>query len=377
MSEGWTTPGPHAPGPPPAGPPPHPGPPPPPGLPAAPGLPPAAPYGGPPGQAAFPYGQAYGQPWSPPPARGFRAPAGEPRPYPQLLRSPTYRWWRPLVSLGVGVAVTGVIVIGLGIAIAFVDAATGEDVTTPLSEGPVGFLFTNLIIAAAIPVSMAAVTLGFLRPPTFLLSVVLRMRWRWMAVCSAWLVGWALVATGLWFALDGLPSTGGEQAVLLIALCLLTTPLQAAGEEFLVRGWLTQSIGAWFARPVAGAVVAGLVSATVFALLHGTQNAWLFGDRFAFGVIASYLVWRTGGLEAAIALHAISNISAIIPSALEGTLDESLTVTEAPVGTVLVDVVMLLVAAVIVVVLARRRDVERLGPHPEGPGHAPEPVHAR
>jgi len=328
-------------------------------------------------RAAFPYGQAYGQPWSPPPARGFRAPAGEPRPYPQLLRSPTYRWWRPLVSLGVGVAVTGVIVIGLGIAIAFVDAATGEDVTTPLSEGPVGFLFTNLIIAAAIPVSMAAVTLGFLRPPTFLLSVVLRMRWRWMAVCSAWLVGWALVATGLWFALDGLPSTGGEQAVLLIALCLLTTPLQAAGEEFLVRGWLTQSIGAWFARPVAGAVVAGLVSATVFALLHGTQNAWLFGDRFAFGVIASYLVWRTGGLEAAIALHAISNISAIIPSALEGTLDESLTLTEAPVGTVLIDVVMLLVAAVIVVVLARRRGVERLGPLPATPGRVPEPVRAR
>ena len=42
-----------------------------------------------------------------------------------------------------------------------------------------------------------------------------------------------------------------------------------------------RSIGAWFARPGVGAVVAGLVSATVFALLHGPQNAWLFGDRFA------------------------------------------------------------------------------------------------
>jgi hypothetical protein len=89
-------------------------------------------------------------------------------------------------------------------------------------------------------------------------------------------------------------------------------------------------------------------------------------------------VWRTGGLEAAIALHAISNISAIIPSALEGTLDESLTLTEAPVGTVLIDVVMLLVAAVVVVVLARRRNVERLGPQaaPAGPG-TPDPVRAR
>ncbi len=251
-----------------------------------------------------------------------------------------------------------------------------SDVATPLSEGPIGFLFANLLIAAAIPVSMIAVAVGFLRPPTWLLSVVLRIRWRWLAVCSAWLVGWALVATGIWFVLDGLPGTGGEQAVLLIALCLLTTPLQAAGEEFLVRGWLTQSIGAWFARPVVGAVVAGLLSATVFALLHGTQNAWLFGDRFAFGLIASYLVWRTGGLEAAIALHSISNISAIIPAALEGTLDESLTLTEAPVGTVLIDVVMLLVAGVVVVVLARRRNIERQGPPqatPAGPGRRPNP----
>jgi membrane protease YdiL (CAAX protease family) len=227
---------------------------------------------------------------------------------------------------------------------------------------------------------MAAVTVGFLRPPTWLLSVVLRIRWRWLAVCSAWLVGWALVATGIWFVLDGPPGTGGEQAVLLIALCLLTTPLQAAGEEFLVRGWLTQSIAAWFARPVVGAVVAGLLSATVFALLHGSQNAWLFGDRFAFGLIASYLVWRTGGLEAAIVLHSISNISAIIPAALEGTLDESLTLTEAPVGTVLIDLVMLLVAGAVVVVLARRRNIERQGPvpvSPAGPGPAPEPVRAR
>jgi membrane protease YdiL (CAAX protease family) len=254
---------------------------------------------------------------------------------------------------------------GIGIAVGLAELAAGNDAGSfDATTGVSGFVSGNLLLAMAIPVSMAAVTVGFLRPPTWLFSVALRMRWRWLARVSVWLVVWALGGTLLWVVLDGPPSTGGEDAALLIVLCLLTTPLQAAGEEFLMRGWLTQTIGAWFARPVPGAVVAGLASATVFALLHGTQNAWLFGDRFAFGLISSYLVWRTGGLEASIAMHTISNISAIIPSALEGTLDESLTISEAPIGTVAIDVVLLLIAAVIVVRLARRRDLQRLGPPP-------------
>jgi membrane protease YdiL (CAAX protease family) len=288
---------------------------------------------------------------------------GEPRPYHQLLRSPTYRWWRPVVSLAVGVALTFVMVIGAAIVIgAFAAIVGGTASESSLTEGPGGFLAGNLLIAVGTPVAMAAVAVGFLRSPAWLVSVELRPRWDWLARVSVALVVWAVVGSLVWFLLSGWPGTGGDQATLLIVLCLLTTPLQAAGEEFLVRGWITQSVGAWFARPLPGAVVAGLVSATVFALLHGSQNAWLFGDRFVFGLVASYLVWRTGGLEAAVALHAISNISSIIPAALEGSLDDALTLTEAPVGTVALDVVMLLVAASVVVWLARRRDVRRLGP---------------
>ena len=38
-----------------------------------------------------------------------------------------------------------------------------------------------------------------------------------------------------------------------------------------------------------------VVSALVFALLHGTQNLPLFLDRLGFGLLAAVLVWRTGG----------------------------------------------------------------------------------
>jgi membrane protease YdiL (CAAX protease family) len=365
MSEGWTDPGG---GPPERGAPLPPVPPPPPPPPGT-----TYPYGGSYGPAyGQPQGQPYGQTWRPP-ATGFRAPVGEPRPYPQLLRSPSFRWWRPLLSLVTGALTAVAVLLGSVIALGAFAAVTGAQEESFQGAAPAGFALNNLVIAAAIPVTAVAVVLGYLRPPGWLLSVTLRVRWRWLGLVSLWLAGWALVTSAVSFAINGLPGTGGEQALLLVGLCLLTTPLQAAGEEFLVRGWLTQAVGAWFSRAVPGAVVAGLVSATVFAFLHGSQNVWLFGDRFAFGLVASYLVWRTGGLEAAIVLHTISNVAAIIPAALEGTLDDSLTITEAPVGTVVLDVVMLLVAAVIVARLARRRGIERLGP----PSRAAEPVPAR
>ena len=70
---------------------------------------------------------------------------------------------------------------------------------------------------------------------------------------------------------------------------------------------------------------AGAVSATLFALAHGTQDAWLFGDRLAFGLVASWLAWRTGGLEAPIALHVANNLVSLAFTAATGSLEDSLT----------------------------------------------------
>ena len=53
-----------------------------------------------------------------------------------------------------------------------------------------------------------------------------------------------------------------------------------------------------------------LLTAVLFALAHGTQNFPLFFDRFAFGLIAGWLVILVGGLEAGIALHILNNLLA-------------------------------------------------------------------
>jgi hypothetical protein len=59
-----------------------------------------------------------------------------------------------------------------------------------------------------------------------------------------------------------------------------------------------------------------VVSSVVFALLHGTQNLPLFADRLVFALLAGLLVWRTGGLEAAIAAHVINNVFAYLYAGL-------------------------------------------------------------
>ena len=89
-------------------------------------------------------------------------------------------------------------------------------------------------------------------------------------------------------------------------MILLTSPLQAIAEEVFFRGYLLQALGSLVAQPWFGVVV----SAVVFALLHGVQNPPLFAARLAFGLLAGVLVWRTGGLEAGIAAHIVNNVFA-------------------------------------------------------------------
>ncbi len=82
------------------------------------------------------------------------------------------------------------------------------------------------------------------------------------------------------------------------------TPFQAAGEEYLFRGYLTQAFGGLFHR----AWVAVVVPAFLFGLAHGLgQSIPVFFDRFAFGLVAGALVVLTGGLEAGIAMHVLNN----------------------------------------------------------------------
>ena len=281
--------------------------------------------------------------------------------YPRLLRTPRWRWWRPLLgllALGFAVVVFGGVVITL-LAVIVVDGnrrvrrlGRPQDALDP--DTVLGLLANNLILATIIPAAALRRARG--APGAARLAGVGRSagsagacwrgwpRWRWWSCWSSTVsVSWCRAAAGT----DGSTPTTAT-LVGLLAVILLTTPLQAAAEEVGFRGYITQAVSSWFARPVVGILVGGAVSAVCFALAHGVQDPWLFADRLCFGVVASWLAWRTGGLEASVALHTANNLVSLVVSAATGTLSDSLTASSLDWRLAALDVAMMVVFALLV-----------------------------
>jgi hypothetical protein len=151
---------------------------------------------------------------------------------------------------------------------------------------------------------------------------------------------------------------------------LFTTPLQAMGEEYAFRGYAMQAFGALTRRPW----IAIVITATMFALAHGIQNAPLFLDRFAFGLMAGYVVYRTGGLEAGIALHIWNNLVAFSFALLLGDIDDSLNVTEVSWWNIPLTITQNGVYLVLVLLVARAMGLTSRSSPPVVPPPAGAPV---
>lgn len=310
--------------------------------------------------------------WPPPDPRlrpRQQAPHEEPTPYPLLLRTARARVWHPLLGLATVVAVllaSGLVVFGgAAVAVALIDdpsIASRADVDD--LSGPLGLLVGNLMIAALIPATVLAVLLVHGERPGWLNSVTRRLRPRLLlssvglalAVQVAALAAFvALSATGL-----DLELTEGDAAwpgaptfVALVLIIVLTTPVQAAGEEYFFRGYLVQGAGIWTRSPW----IPGIVSSLLFAAAHGPQDPWLFGDRLAFGLIAWGLTLRTGGLEVAIALHAVNNLVVLMLAAATDEIDSSLTATDIAASLALFDIAVLAISGYVLDRNARRLGV--------------------
>jgi membrane protease YdiL (CAAX protease family) len=277
------------------------------------------------------------------------------------MRSRSWRWWRPAVGLLLFVAVYFVAalftLLAGGVSLAL---AGGLDVTTgdPDMSGPGFLLVINLVTAVAIPVVWLAWGAAHRMRIGWSSSVLGRLRWRLFPSY----VGFALLTVGASIALSlGLAVAGGweitgpvESYGWLIVVVLLTTPLQSAAEEYVFRGYLSQAIAGWVRDPHAGAISAALVTAALFSLAHLPPDLLTFLQFFLVGLAASAVVWLTGGLEAAIALHTVNNVVIFL---LAGAIGEDATAaTESQAGATGFDVLVILVAlSVFVALVARSR----------------------
>jgi membrane protease YdiL (CAAX protease family) len=286
----------------------------------------------------------------------------QPREYHEFLVTPRHRWWRPLLALGMGGGLwfIGTVICAFG-AMGW-DLSTGTTTwsdysTTSLKATPALFLANNLGIAAAIPLSGLTLWAVYGQRPRWLSSVVGGFRWRWFGQCFAWLLPLFAVSFGIQVAVQGVEGLSVRPYTwFLIGAILLTTPFQAAGEEYLVRGLAARSIGAWLPR-TAGLAVSTAVTAAVFMAMHGAGDPWLNAFYLCFAVAASLLVWRTGGLEASVALHVVNNLTAMVflPfSDISGMFDRGAGTGD---WSILVQVAILLVGVTLVLRQARRRGI--------------------
>lgn len=246
----------------------------------------------------------------------------QPSSYPQFWRGPRWRFWRPAVAVVLGVIaffLLSAVAFGVGLGI---DVATGRTTMEQFGQDIVGgdlamtpaiFLANNVSLALLVPLAMLLSRWPMGQAGRWLAGVLGRFRWGWLGRCllvmtPLWL---CYVAVTTWLAMGSsdAPELGvNPDTWLLLVGILLTTPLQAAGEEYAFRGVLNRAAGSLFRNRTAALLVGLVFSSLLFMLAHGAGDLWLNIYYFCFGAIACLMTWRTGGLEAAIAMHVVNNV---------------------------------------------------------------------
>ncbi|WP_449276869.1 CPBP family glutamic-type intramembrane protease [Leucobacter sp. GX24907] len=269
----------------------------------------------------------------------------EPLEYHRLYRGvANYRWWRPLLVLVLTLTfylllsvIFGMVVGGLLFLFNSPDQvfALVETLAIPDTQNPLSVLVgLSSVIVTMIPAVWLAMRVSGVRPAKRVLSVALRVRWGLLGRTAGY-AALALIGVNLAVSVTaGLLLSGGDEpipempdidvqaALISMGIVVLLVPLQAAAEEIVFRGALMQALGAWLRSPW----FAILLPAIGFALAHiTTYGFWGMLSVGIMGVVAAWLTWRTGGLEAAIALHVVNNLIAFgaMSTGLGGSTDQN------------------------------------------------------
>ncbi|WP_345470609.1 CPBP family intramembrane metalloprotease [Glutamicibacter ectropisis] len=242
-----------------------------------------------------------------------------------LRRNHDYRWWRPLAFAGTGIGFYFALLIVAMLIIfvaALVNPATWAADTSGATDSmaieaeldmtsPIEFAMTMASLIIMIPAVYLAYLLLGSKPVGLLISVAGKLRWRWFGIAigtSALLfaayfaLNFALSAAGVGEQTDLSPTKVPADPLFFALLVILLTPLQCAAEELVFRGAMMQVIGSWLKHPL----FAILLPVPLFTFGH-LYDVYGLLDVSAFAIAAGYLSWRTGGLEAAMAMHIINN----------------------------------------------------------------------
>lgn len=237
-----------------------------------------------------------------------------------------YGWWTPLLTglLGVAFYAAAIILLGVGFVVVALAVPGAAERLLSLDE-TISFDLTDPTLVAVLLLSIVFMLPAYYfaswivqgRRVGFVSSAAGRLRWGWLLLCTGAAIAVALVLTALSYLLPGEESAAGGGggvapadnpaflATLLVILVLV--PLQATAEEYVFRGYMMQAIGRWLRHPA----FAILLPVPIFVLGHLYDPLGQLSVGI-FAIAAGWLTWRTGGLEAAIALHVVNNLLAFL-----------------------------------------------------------------
>lgn len=202
------------------------------------------------------------------------------------------------------------VVAGLGIGVA-IGVTAGLTHKPPPGVGQtVGLLFALALVIAAGGAVLRTVVRTHRRPWMSLVAPDLRLDWRRLAIGGGVEAALMLGQLSLAHALTGQPWGSISAAQLpLLALIFVLVPFQAASEEILFRGYLTQAFGRIFvSRPLIAVAVAVL-----FGLVHLNSYGPVSVPYFILlSLVYSLVSLRDGRLELTIGAHAAMNLSALV-----------------------------------------------------------------
>lgn len=262
----------------------------------------------------------------------------EPLEYHRLYRgAPKFAWWKPLVVLLLAASIYFAMNIAFSLALMpllvmfdpdYVNDALFLQVAPLLDTQHPWSVVLNLgTVALMIPAVLLAMLALGIRPMGRVWSVAGRIRWSlvWRTTLAAVLAVVVMNGVGILvgivmtdiasqatagvvvtetLAVDR-PDFNVTAAVASFIIVLLLVPFQAAAEEVVFRGLFLQVLGSWMRSPW----LAIALSTVAFAAMH-IYDIWGLLAVGLMGFTAAWVTWKTGGLEAAIAIHVINNIAA-------------------------------------------------------------------
>jgi membrane protease YdiL (CAAX protease family) len=194
------------------------------------------------------------------------------------------------------------------LALGMVALVAASGTLRPGGGGTVSAAVIALAVAAVVVAGLAlvwGVVRSHRRPWRSLITADLRLDWRRLAIgaaVEATLLG-LTVALGHWLAGQPWPS-GSSVPLPALAAILLLIPFQAASEEMLFRGYLTQALG----RLSRHRSVIVLVVGVVFGALHfNAYGALTLPYILLLSLIFSLVSLRDERLELVIGAHTANN----------------------------------------------------------------------